>query len=253
MYNKYIFVHRSSASVKRSVCCAWFISQFDLDLLADKVFINIIIGMAIAAFSEINFSILTPFILSEMKYSNAQIASMMSALAIADICARFGSPFLGDSLRWSPRAMYMASLALLIVTRMSLIIVSNYTELILLAVLMGLAKGVRTVYMILVIPSHVAIGKLASASGIRMVSNGLVLLLLGPLVGMFHKQIPMKKKNTNICNYLLFLHTGFLRDMSGDYVLCIYFMNVITAVCLVMWTCELVYVRIRDERRTASK
>lgn len=172
-----------SSSVKRSAFSAWLVSQFDLDLLTDKVFINIIIGMAIAAFSEINFSILTPFILSEMSYTNAQIASMMSALAIADIAARFGSPFLGDALHWSPRIMYMASLTLLIGTRMSLILVSNYTELILLAVLMGLAKGVRTVYMILVIPSHVPIEKLASASGLRMVSNGVVLLLLGPLVG----------------------------------------------------------------------
>lgn len=96
------------------------ISQFDLDLLTDKVFINIIIGMAIATFSEINFSILTPFILDEMTYTNAQIASMMSALAVADIVARFGSPFLGDFLGWSPRVMYLASLALLIVTRMGL-------------------------------------------------------------------------------------------------------------------------------------
>lgn len=178
-----IKIPRSRSSVKRSAFSPWLVSQFDLDLLTDKVFINIIIGMAIAAFSEINFSILTPFILSEMSYTNAQIASMMSALAIADIAARFGSPFLGDALHWSPRIMYMASLTLLIGTRMSLILVSNYTELILLAVLMGLAKGVRTVYMILVIPSHVPIEKLASASGLRMVSNGVVLLLLGPLVG----------------------------------------------------------------------
>lgn len=68
-----------------------------------------------------------------------------------------------------------------------LILVSNYTELILIAILMGLAKGVRTVYMIVVIPSHVSIEKLASASGIRMVSNGLVLLLLGPFVGKLTK------------------------------------------------------------------
>lgn len=50
---------------------------------------------------------------------------------------------------------------------------------------MGLAKGIRTVYMILVIPSHVSIEKLGSASGIRMVSNGIVLLVLGPAVGKF--------------------------------------------------------------------
>lgn len=158
-------------------------SWFDLDLLSDKVFLNIIVGMAIATFTEINFSVLTPFVLTEMGYTDRQIAGMMSALAIADIGARCGSPFLGDSLRWSPRVMYMASLALLIATRMCLILVDNYTELMVLAVAMGLAKGVRTVYMILVIPNHVSINKLPSASGIRMVGNGLVLLLLGPLVG----------------------------------------------------------------------
>lgn len=75
--------------------------------------------MAIATFAEINFSVLTPFILSEMHYTNGQIASMMSTLAVSDIVARFGSPFVGDALRWSPRVMYMAALTLLIVTRMS--------------------------------------------------------------------------------------------------------------------------------------
>lgn len=50
---------------------------------------------------------------------------------------------------------------------------------------MGVAKGIRTVYIILVIPNHVTIDKLASALGIRMVSNGLMVLCLGPLVGKF--------------------------------------------------------------------
>lgn len=61
--------------------------------------------------------------------------------------------------------------------------VESNAELLIVFIAMGLAKGIRTVYMILVIPSHVSIDKLGSASGIRMVSNGIVLLVLGPAVG----------------------------------------------------------------------
>lgn len=59
----------------------------------------------------------------------------------------------------------------------------SFTKLLVVGACLGMAKGIRTVYMILVIPNHVSINKLASASGIRMVANGLVLLCLGPVVG----------------------------------------------------------------------
>lgn len=62
---------------------------------------------------------------------------------------------------------------------------NNFTKLLIVGACLGMAKGIRTVYMILVIPNHVAINKLASASGIRMVANGLVLLCLGPVVGKY--------------------------------------------------------------------
>lgn len=48
---------------------------------------------------------------------------------------------------------------------------------------LGAAKGVRTVYMSLVIPSYVPLERLASASGIQMVTNGIILMCLGPIIG----------------------------------------------------------------------
>lgn len=60
---------------------------------------------------------------------------------------------------------------------------NNYTDLMIVGVCMGIAKGIRTVYMLLVIPEQVPIEKVGSASGIRMVSNAVVLLCLGPIVG----------------------------------------------------------------------
>lgn len=52
---------------------------------------------------------------------------------------------------------------------------------------MGLAKGVRTVYMSLVIPTHVPIERLAAASGLQMVMNGAVLIIFGPIVGEYNQ------------------------------------------------------------------
>lgn len=54
---------------------------------------------------------------------------------------------------------------------------------ILVAVGLGFAKGIRSVNMSLVIPNHIPIERLASATGIQMVVNGIVLMILGPLLG----------------------------------------------------------------------
>lgn len=48
---------------------------------------------------------------------------------------------------------------------------------------LGIAKGVRTVYMTLVIPNYVPIERLASASGLQMMVNGLLILAGGPVLG----------------------------------------------------------------------
>uniref|UniRef100_A0A1B0CP54 Uncharacterized protein n=1 Tax=Lutzomyia longipalpis TaxID=7200 RepID=A0A1B0CP54_LUTLO len=39
---------------------------FDLDLLQDPIYVNMMLGMSIAIFAELNFSLFTPFILADM-------------------------------------------------------------------------------------------------------------------------------------------------------------------------------------------
>lgn len=90
---------------------------FDFDLLSDPVYVNIMLGMSIAIFAELNFSLLTPFILNEMRFDTEQIATVMSSLAITDLIFRALAPFIGEFLRQPPRMMYLFSLFLLIATR----------------------------------------------------------------------------------------------------------------------------------------
>lgn len=95
------------------------VNFFDLKLLLDPVFLNIMVGMSLAVFAELNFSILTPFIMADFGLDTAQSASFLSVLSIADLVFRFLAPFIGDYLKKPPRKMYMLTLFLLIISRFS--------------------------------------------------------------------------------------------------------------------------------------
>lgn len=50
----------------------------------------------------------------------------------------------------------------------------------------GLGKGLRTVFMALVIPSYVPLHRLPAASGLQLIFAGIFYFFAGPLVGAFH-------------------------------------------------------------------
>lgn len=198
------------------------VKLFDLNLLRDPIYVNMMLGMSIAVFAEINFSLLTPFILSDMNYSTEQIASVMSALAITDIIFRFLAPYIGDLLKQPPRIMYMISLLSLIFARSLVYTATTYTFMMIVGLLLGMAKGVRTVYMSLVIPDYIPIDRLASASGIQMITNGFLLMSVGPLL-------------------------GYIRDLTGSYQKCIIIINLVTMTTILMWTVEMVYLKYKKK------
>lgn len=99
--------------------CACIAQYFDFDLLKDKIYLNMMIGMSIAIFAEQNFAFLTPFILSDLNFTSGEIASILSMIALTDIVSRFLSPFIADYLKLSVRVTYLISLVFLIMTRMS--------------------------------------------------------------------------------------------------------------------------------------
>lgn len=68
----------------------------------------------------------------------------------------------------------------------AIMLVNTYRYVLMLLIVYGIAKGVRIVYINLVVPSHVPIDRLASATGIQMVTNGLLMIILGPFVGKLH-------------------------------------------------------------------
>lgn len=60
---------------------------------------------------------------------------------------------------------------------------TTFTEMLFVALAMGVTKGVRTVYINIIIPSYVPIERLPFASGIQMFFNGIVIITIGSLLG----------------------------------------------------------------------
>ncbi|XP_063379771.1 uncharacterized protein LOC134666513 [Cydia fagiglandana] len=156
---------------------------FDLDLLRDFTFINLMLGITLANFNELNFSILTPFLLGDYGMSKSEVAFFMSLLAGVDICVRFCIPFVAGKIGWDNNSFFLFGVLSMAMGRVVLAHYQTYSVVLLVAVMIGFGKGLRTVFMALVIPTHVPLHKLPGATGIQLLTAGIVYLVLGPVVG----------------------------------------------------------------------
>lgn len=80
---------------------------FDLDLLKDLKYVNLMVGITIANFAELNYSILTPFVLHEYGLAKPQIATSMSLLGAMDISVRFFVPFIAGKIGWENKTFFL--------------------------------------------------------------------------------------------------------------------------------------------------
>ncbi|XP_028163855.1 monocarboxylate transporter 9-like [Ostrinia furnacalis] len=206
-----------------------FIDFFDLTLLSDPIFVNILIGMSVAACVETNFSLLFPIILKDMlKFETSEIGQIMAVIGFSDTLFRLVSPFIGEWCHKPPRVMYMIGLVLIVFTRTMMLFTTTYLGMIFVALAIGITKGLRTVYMNIVIPSYVPIERLAFASGIQMFLNGITIIGLGSVLGR-------------------------IRETSGSYEVPILVLNAVTLFTVFIWCAEFLYIRVKNKTTTKEQ
>lgn len=83
---------------------------FDLDLLRDFTYVNLMMGVTLGNFAELNFSILTPFVLSDWGFEKSQIATAMSLLGGVDISVRFFIPFIAGKIGWENKTFFLVGI-----------------------------------------------------------------------------------------------------------------------------------------------
>ncbi|CAG5056131.1 unnamed protein product [Parnassius apollo] len=200
-----------------------FIDFFDLTLLRDPIFVNILFGLSMASCVETNFSLLLPIILKDLlKFETADIAKIMAVIGFSDTLFRFVSPFIGEWCHKPPRVMYLVSLVVIIIIRSLMLFTTSFTGMLFVAIAIGITKGVRTVYMNIVIPSYVPLERLPFASGIQMFFNGIVIITLGSLLGR-------------------------IREASGSYRIPIIVLNFVTFATVISWSIEFLYFKLKKK------
>lgn len=83
---------------------------FDLDLLRDLTYVNLLVGVTLGNFVELNFASLTPFVLDDWKFTKNEIATIMSVLGGVDVSMRFFIPFVAGKIGWENKSFYLAGI-----------------------------------------------------------------------------------------------------------------------------------------------
>uniref|UniRef100_A0A1I8QBZ2 Major facilitator superfamily (MFS) profile domain-containing protein n=1 Tax=Stomoxys calcitrans TaxID=35570 RepID=A0A1I8QBZ2_STOCA len=187
---------------------------FDLGLLKNFTFVNLAAGMTIMMFGEINFSVLTPFILNSFGYSDAQISLAMSLLAGMDIAVRFLAPLVLEKVKLGNQALFAIGIIIISIGRLVVTLTDSYYMILAVFVLIGFGKGFRTIFAPLIIPSYVPLNRLPAASGLQLILCSIISFSLGPLLGIitdsFGYAATIHSINALTCLTLLFWFIEYL-------------------------------------------
>ncbi|XP_058977595.1 uncharacterized protein LOC101896173 isoform X2 [Musca domestica] len=188
------------------------VAFFDLGLLRDFTFVNLVVGLTIINFGELNFSILTPFILNDFGLEISQITLSTSVLGGMDLATRFVMPFLTEKVAWDNRVFFLIGVVGIALGRTVIACTRSFPVIISTFAVTGIFKGVRTIFWPLIIPSCVPLKRLPAASGLQLLISGLFTLAAGPFVGLIRDRF----------NYAIALHC----------------LNMMTFIAAISWTAE---------------
>ncbi|GLH16418.1 Uncharacterized protein GBIM_20691 [Gryllus bimaculatus] len=197
---------------------------FDLDLLKDHIYLNILFGLSIFYVAELNFKMVVPFFLADLEYSKSDVAFYLSMTAIADVLARIVLPPICDRIKITRRTLFAVASVFLGLSRSALAEQTEYVPLMIALAVNGFFRGATLINFTLTIAEHCSLEKLPAAFGLHMVAKGIFIVVLGPLIGMF-------------------------RDVTDSYSLCIHFQTVFIFLCPLAWGIEYFVLKLWPKSR----
>ncbi|XP_017755349.1 PREDICTED: monocarboxylate transporter 12-like [Eufriesea mexicana] len=201
---------------------------FDLDLLKNGVYLNVIVGLSLYYVAESNFKLMTPFFLTSIGMSKAEVASCLSVTAFTDILARLLLPTIFDKLGFKKRTVFWVFCILVGIGRSIMAAQSKGTFLIVTFVIIGFLRGATLVNLNLSVSECCSLNKLPSAFGIFMVSKGLFVVVMSPLI-------------------------GYIRDATNSYTICIHVMTFMICITFTAWSIEFIYKTIQARKSSLAK
>ncbi|CAF4854943.1 unnamed protein product [Pieris macdunnoughi] len=193
-----------------------FIAMMDLDLLKDWSFLNLLLGLSLFWSGELQFRMLTPFFIRSLGYNMNETAFCLSMTAITDIGVRLVLPPIFDRTNISKKMIFFVSSFFLAATRSVLAEQSEWVPLMIWLSICGFFRGMCLSNFTLTISEYCPLEKLPAAFGLHMVSKGVLVVLIGPVI-------------------------GYVRDFTGSFAICIHVQNALIMSCVLVWGIEYAY------------
>lgn len=190
-----------------------FIALMDLDLLKDWSFLNLLLGLSLFWSGELQFRMLTPFFIRSLGYNMDDTAFCLSMTAITDILVRLILPPIFDRTTISKKMIFFVSSFFLAATRSVLAEQTDWVPLMIWLSICGFFRGMCLSNFTLTISEYCPLEKLPAAFGLHMVSKGVFVVIIGPII-------------------------GYVRDYTDSFAICIHVQNALIMSCVVVWGIE---------------
>lgn len=198
---------------KKQGCFMKFISLMDLDLLKDWSFLNLLLGLSLFWSGELQFRMLTPFFIRSLGYNMNDTAFCLSMTAITDIGVRLVLPPIFDRINVTKKMIFFISAFFLAATRSVLAEQSEWVPLMVWLSICGFFRGMCLSNFTLTISEYCPLEKLPAAFGLHMVSKGVFVVIIGPII-------------------------GYVRDYTSSFSMCIHVQNALIMSCVLVWGIE---------------
>ncbi|XP_036337001.1 monocarboxylate transporter 13 [Rhagoletis pomonella] len=203
------------------------VNFLDLTLLQLPIYVNIVLGISFALYSDIAFFTLQPLYLFELGFTKADTASIIAIGAAADLISRILLAFSAVFIQMPSRYIYLAGSFFTIIARFAFINVFNFRDIACATTVMGFLRTWIHVPLPLVFAEYLPNDRFATGYGLFMFLQGNITFAIGPLV-------------------------GYLHDQTRNYVLTFHCLNFFMALCFVPWVLELVCVKFRRKKTLGS-
>ncbi|XP_035892105.1 LOW QUALITY PROTEIN: monocarboxylate transporter 1 [Anopheles stephensi] len=199
----------------------------DLTLLKDPIYVNIVLGISFALYSDLAFFTLQPMYLFMLSFSKSDVSLIIAIGAGADLISRIFLAISSTCLNIKARYVYLAGALFTIVARFGFLCVFDFYGMAIVTAIMGFLRTWIHVPLPLVFSEYLPQERFPSGYGLFMFLQGNITFAIGPIV-------------------------GYIRDVTGSYTVSFHCLTLVMALCVIPWFFEICYYRLKRKARKAE-
>ncbi|XP_053696195.1 monocarboxylate transporter 7 [Sabethes cyaneus] len=188
----------------------------DLTLLKDPIYVNIVLGISFALYSDLAFFTLQPMYLFMIGFTKPDVSLIIAIGAGADLLSRVFLAISSTCLNIKARYVYLAGALFTIMARFAFLFVYDFHGMAIITAIMGFLRTWIHVPLPLVFSEHLPQKRFPSGYGLFMFLQGNITFAVGPIV-------------------------GYIRDVTGSYSISFHCLTLFMALCVIPWLFEIVY------------